>query len=69
MDLVLRGSGPLQESWKEKFGEVVEDTRFTGFTRSLVRQALDRMDQLEQGGWRVHEKEIDEDGEEEEEDQ
>ena len=60
---------PLWESWKEKFGEVVEDTRFTEFTRNLVRQALERMDQLEQRGCRVHEPEVDEDDVEEEEDE
>lgn len=63
---------PLWESWKEKFGEVVEDTRFNELTHRLVRQAMERMNQLEQRGWKaqeVEDEEDDEDDEEEEEDE
>ncbi|KAL2073078.1 hypothetical protein VTL71DRAFT_10402 [Oculimacula yallundae] len=41
---------PSWESWKEKFRELVDHMRFTEFTRNLVRQALESMNQLEQGG-------------------
>ena len=59
----------LWESWKEKFGEVVQDTRLNESTRRLVRQAMERMDQLEQGGWRADEEENDEDDEDDEEEE
>lgn len=67
-DKNIRGSWtpykrPYWESWKEKFGEVVEDTRFDETTRHLVQQALERMAQLEGRGWTVHEEEEEEEDE------